>query len=116
MLFAALTTIGINQILPWPDDRPWNFVLHDGDTRRIDLHFYEAVSADQVHYGAFIAGTTFAKSALTGEGVIAGMTVCCEQPDWALRCHDGYPPRPVDRHDITRLCARFGMDLPPAYH
>ena len=29
-LFVALTAHGIDRVLPWPGDRPWNFVLHDG--------------------------------------------------------------------------------------
>ena len=50
--------------------------------------------------------------ALAGRGTITGTPVRCEAPEWALRWHTGYPPRPVDRHDVTRLCERFGLPLP----
>src|SRR5262245_14097539 len=33
-LFAAFVDEGVDRIHPWPGDRPWNFVLHDGHTRR----------------------------------------------------------------------------------
>lgn len=114
-LFLALAAMGIDRVLPWPGDRPWNFVLHDGGKLRIDLHFFEPMSPDLLHYGAFTGDETFPKSALTGAGLIGGVQVRCEQPEWALRWHDGYPPRPVDRHDVTRLCAHFGLELPDAY-
>jgi lincosamide nucleotidyltransferase A/C/D/E len=114
-LFVALAPMGIDRILPWPGDRPWNFVLHDGGQRRIDLHFYEAASQDELHYGAFSGTEMFPRSALTGRGLIGGMSVRCEQPEWALQWHSGYPLRPVDRQDIGRLCARFALDLPDIY-
>ena len=31
---------GIDRILPWPGDRPWNWVVHDG-RRKVDLHLFE---------------------------------------------------------------------------
>src|SRR4051794_32039079 len=37
-LLAAFAAYGVDRIHPWPGDRPWNFVLHDGNTRRGDLH------------------------------------------------------------------------------
>jgi lincosamide nucleotidyltransferase A/C/D/E len=52
-LFVALTGLGIDRIYPWPGDRPWNFVLHDGGRLRIDLHCFEAASEDTLHYGSF---------------------------------------------------------------
>ena len=114
-LFVALTAMGIDRVLPWPGDRPWNFVLHDGGSLRIDLHFYEAMSPDLLHYGAVTGDETFPRSALTGVGLIGGVEVRCEQPEWALRWHDGYPPRPVDRHDVALLCTRFGLAVPKTY-
>lgn len=63
-LFVALTDIGIDRTFPWPGGRPWNFVLHDCDSRRIDLHFYEIASSRLLHYGAFAGNETFPDSAL----------------------------------------------------
>jgi lincosamide nucleotidyltransferase A/C/D/E len=112
-LFVAMTAAGLDRILPWPGDRPWNFVLHDGAHRRVDLHIYEALPSGALHYGSLIDGTVFPAQALHGHGTIAGTPVRCEAPEWAVRWHTGYPPRPVDRHDVRLLCRRFGIELPP---
>ncbi|WP_414820615.1 nucleotidyltransferase domain-containing protein, partial [Streptomyces anthocyanicus] len=32
-LFVAFGEAGVDRIFPWPGDRPWNFVLHDGGWR-----------------------------------------------------------------------------------
>jgi len=114
-LFVAVTRIGLNRILPWPGDRPWNFVLHDGARRRIDLHFYEPIAGGQLHYGAFSSEEVFPVAALAGQGKIGGRQVRCEAPEWAVRWHASYPPRTVDRHDVPLLCERFALRLPDAY-
>ena len=98
-----------------PGDRPWNFVLHDGAAIRTDLHLYEVRPDGQIHYGSAIDGVTFPAEALSGEGLIAGVPVRCEAPEWSVRWHTGYPARDVDRHDVPRLCARFGIPLPPGF-
>ena len=64
-LFVVLTDLGINRLFPWPGDRPWNFVLHDGGHLRIDLHCFEAASTNAVHYGAFAENEVFPRTALT---------------------------------------------------
>jgi len=114
-LFTAVSGLGVDRILPWPGDRPWNFVLHDGGGRRIDLHLYEALPTGQLHYGSVVGGTVFPADALAGRGRIAGVTVRCEAPEWAVRWHTGYEPRPVDGHDVALLCQRFGLEVPPGF-
>lgn len=113
--FTALVASGVDRIFPWPGDRPWNFVLHDGLHLRVDLHVFERVSDQSIHYGSALDGVTFPADALAGEGAILGTAVTCESARWALRWHTGYPPRPVDRHDVSLLCERFGMALPDGY-
>ena len=114
-LVRAVVGIGLDRLYPWGGDRPWNFVLHDGGTLRVDLHIYETADEGSVHYGPAATGATFPAVALGGSGVINGFPVDCEAPEWALRWHSGYPLRPVDRHDMARLCDRFGFDLPREY-
>jgi lincosamide nucleotidyltransferase A/C/D/E len=114
-LFVALTHVGVDRIFPWPGDRPWNFVVHDGGLLRVDLHFYERTSDDTLHYGAFDAGEFFPAAALAAPGTIGGVSVRCEAPEWTLRWHSGYPIRDVDRHDVSLLCERFALALPEAY-
>jgi lincosamide nucleotidyltransferase A/C/D/E len=114
-LFVAFAAAGLDRIFPWPGDRPWNFVLHDGDRRRVDLHLYETLPDRTVHYGSFVDGTVFGAGSLTGHGRIAGHDVRCDTAEWSVRCHTGYPPRDVDRHDVPLLCERFGIALPDGY-
>ena len=112
VIFAAHS---IDRILPQGDDRPWNFVLHDGAARRIDLHLYEPLPDGSIHYGSVTDAYIFPATALAGQGSIAGTPVRCEAPEWALRWHTGYPIRYVDRADVSRLCTAFELDLPDAY-
>jgi len=114
-LFGAFESAGVDRILPWPGDRPWNFVLHDGAFRRVDLHLYEVRADGSLHYGSALAGEVIPAIALAGTGTIAGVSVRCEAAESSLRWHTGYPPREVDRHDVQLLCDRFGFALPAAY-
>ncbi|HWS35133.1 MAG TPA: aminoglycoside nucleotidyltransferase [Actinoplanes sp.] len=111
-LFRALAGCGVDRVFPWPGDRPWNFVLHDGDRLRVDLHLYEKLPDGRLHYGSAADGTAFPAEALGGRGEIIGRRVRCEAPEWAVRWHTGYPPRAADRHDVPLLCTRFGIPLP----
>jgi lincosamide nucleotidyltransferase A/C/D/E len=106
---------GVDRIYPWPGDRPWNFVLHDGGTRRVDLHCYETLEDGSIQYGSVLDPFRLPSAALSHAGVIDGFPLRCEEPLWALRFHTGYPPRSTDRHDVTRLCERFNLELPAEY-
>ena len=114
-LLAALVDQGVDRIYPWPGDRPWNFVLHDGHSRRVDLHLYEALGAGRLHYGGVKATFVFRDRDLSGEGEIAAMSVRCERPEFALQNHTGYAPREFDRHDVEVLCEHFGLEPPENY-
>jgi lincosamide nucleotidyltransferase A/C/D/E len=114
-LFVVFAERGVDRIFPWPGDRPWNFVLHDGVRLRVDLHLYEPIPGGSLHYGSVLDGVTFPVQALAGQGLIAGTAVRCEAPEWAVRWHTGYPPRDVDRHDVQWLCRRFGIPLPQTF-
>ena len=111
-LFRAFAARGVDRIFPWPGDRPWNFVLHDGDRLRVDLHLYEPLPDGSLRYGSAVDGATFPAEALAGRGVIAGRPVRCEAPEWSVRWHTGYPARAADRHDVPLLCRRFGLPVP----
>jgi lincosamide nucleotidyltransferase A/C/D/E len=114
-LVKTFVALDLDRLFPWGDDRPWNFVVHDGSELRVDLHFYEHMPGGQVHYGGVRGGETFDFTALRGQGTIAGASVVCESPEWALQCHTGYLPRSVDRDDVGNLCAHFSLPLPDAY-
>jgi lincosamide nucleotidyltransferase A/C/D/E len=114
-LFVAFAELGVDRIHPWPGDRPWNFVLHDGDSLRVDLHLYEARGDGRLQYGSVSAPFVFSVDDLSGTGEIAGIPVRCERPEFALRNHTGYPVRDVDRHDVSVLCRHFGLQVPGEY-
>lgn len=108
-LLAALVEQGVDRVHPWPGDRPWNFVLHDGRSRRVDLHLYERHDDGRLQYGSVRAPFLFSHRDLSGDGEIAGTPVQCEHPEFALRNRSGYPLRDVDRHDINLLRTHFGL-------
>jgi lincosamide nucleotidyltransferase A/C/D/E len=114
-LARTFVDLGLDRLLPWGNDRPWNFVVHDGGDRRVDLHFYEHLSGGRVHYGSVRGGDVFDRACLRGHGTIDEAGLVCESPEWALQCHTGYPPRAVDRHDVKHLCAKFHLPLPDAF-
>lgn len=111
-LFVAFADLGLDRIFPWPGDQPWNFVLHDGSSRRVDLHLYERLDGGSLHYGSVTSPFLFSADDLAGEGAIEGVPVRCERASFSLRNHTGYPPRDVDRHDMAILCEHFGLPLP----
>src|SRR5204863_4060867 len=67
-LFVAFAGAGVDRIFPWPGDRPWNFVLHDGVRLRVDLHLYESLPDGSLHYGSVVDGVAFPADALAGRG------------------------------------------------
>jgi lincosamide nucleotidyltransferase A/C/D/E len=111
-LFLAFADQGVDLIFPWPGDRPWNFVLHDGRSRRVDLHLYETWADGRLHSGSVTSPFIFDADDIAGRGRIAGVEVRCERPGFALRNHTGYPQRDVDRHDVAVLCEQFGLPMP----
>ncbi len=114
-LLAAFADQGVGRIHPWPGDRPWNFVVHDGHSRRVDLHLYETLDDGRLHYGSVKAPFLFATQDLSGDGEITGVSVRCESPEFALQNRTGYELRDIDRHDVAVLCERFGLQ-PPENH
>lgn len=114
-LFAAFAEQAVDRICPWPGDRPWNFVVHDGRSRRVDLHLYETLDNGRLHYGSVNAPFTFSTDDLSGRGQIAGMPVRCESPEFAMTNRAGYELRAIDRHDVAVLSEHFGL-RPPDGH
>lgn len=111
-LVAAFADQGVDRIYPWPGDRPWNFVLHDARSRRVDLHVYETLRDGRLQYGSVTSPYFFSRDNLSGQGEIDGTAVRCERAEFALQNHAGYELRDVDRHDVALLCQRFGLQPP----
>ena len=113
-LLLVMVEVGVDRVCPTPGDRPWNWVLHDGN-RRIDLHLYEPTDHGYWCYGSSLGGEQFPDEALSGSGVVGGIPVRCESAEWAIKFRTGYALREIDRHDVRLLCERFGLEMPDSY-
>ena len=98
------------------DERPTRFVLRDPIDRRIDVH---TVTFDAQGGGIQILqdGTVwrYPPEGFGGGGTVGGRPVRCLTAEVQVRCHLGYEPDETDRHDLARLRARFGVELPAPF-
>ena len=101
--------------VPRDDTRPWNFVLGNGAGLELDVHAFTFDENGDGEYGPPADGVYYRAQALTGRGVIDGREVRCISPEWLVRFHSGYQLTAKDFHDVTRLCERFGVELPAEY-
>jgi lincosamide nucleotidyltransferase A/C/D/E len=100
------------------DSRPTRLVLGDANGRRIDLHpvvHNPDGSARQLGAGPSGGDAPYPADGFNGEGHITGRAVACLTPTLLVLHHTGYEPQDKDRHNVTLLCERFGIVLPPAY-
>ena len=100
------------------DFRPTRLVLAAPDERRIDFHpiVMDAVgNGRQIGAGPAGGDAFYPVEHLSGEGNIDGRPVGCLTPDLQVLHHRGYVPALKDRHNVTLLCQRFGIQLPSEY-
>jgi len=94
-------------------ETPTAFILQDLDGREIDVH---AMRMDDRGNGipawADDQGFVFKREDLAGEGIIAGVAVCCLSPKMQVLCHTGYDLPDVQSRDLGRLHDRFGVECP----
>lgn len=95
--------------------RPWNFVLGDPDGKEIDVHVIVLDGQGNGIYGPQANGEMYPASSLTGTGNIAGQTVRCISPEWAVKFHSGYQLVEKDFRDVSALCNKFGIGLPAEF-
>jgi lincosamide nucleotidyltransferase A/C/D/E len=76
------------------------------------MNFRQPLTSGYAHYRAHLTGEVFPAEALDGIGSIS---VRCETAEWSVRWHTGYPARPIDGDDVTRLCERFAIPVPEAF-
>jgi lincosamide nucleotidyltransferase A/C/D/E len=96
---------------------PVRMVLRSPAGRQVDLHpvtFDEDGTGWQI--GASLDGTDCPYPA---EGFTVGrimdVVVPCLTAELQIEHHGGYRPRKRDREDMTRLAARFDLQLPPTF-
>lgn len=95
--------------------RAWNFVLGDENGREIDVHVIVLDDKGNGIYGPPQNGEMYPAACLTGSGHIEGRTVRCISPEWMVKFHSGYELKDKDFRDVSALCRKFGINLPPAY-
>ena len=91
---------------------PTALALRHPDGRGVDLHPVEPVAGgggDQV-----LEDGTRWRYGPHSTGRIAGREVPCVSAETQLAAHLDYEPDADDRADVAALCARFGLQLPPA--
>jgi lincosamide nucleotidyltransferase A/C/D/E len=99
---------------PSRDASQWNFVLCDGDGRQIDVHVV-VLDEDGGVWADPIDGVAYPAGSLTGEGIIAGVTVRCVSVEFQLQFKTSYPPRAIDRQDVAALCGLLGRPVPDTH-
>jgi lincosamide nucleotidyltransferase A/C/D/E len=100
------------------DARPTRFVLADDGGRNIDFHpivFDDDGNGRQIGAGPNGGDAIYPADGLLGRGTIEGRAVACLTPELLVLHHTGYEPQEKDRHNVQRLCERFGLPLPRAY-
>jgi lincosamide nucleotidyltransferase A/C/D/E len=95
--------------------RDWNFVLGDEYGREIDVHVIVFDSRRNGIYGPKESGEMYPAASLTGAGLIEGRTVRCISPESVVKFHSGYALKDKDFQDVSALCRKFGLGLPPEY-
>ena len=95
--------------------KAWNFVLGDENGREIDVHVIVLDDKGNGIYGPPQNGEMYPATSLTGTGMIEGRPVRCISPEWTVKFHSGYELKDKDFRDVSALCRKFGINLPPAY-
>jgi lincosamide nucleotidyltransferase A/C/D/E len=97
---------------PRDDTSPWNFVYGDAHGREVDFHVIEFDDSGDARSGPT---DIYPSGSLAGYGTVGARTVRCVAPGWAVRFHTGYDVDEDDWADVSRLCERFGIPVPPDY-
>lgn len=109
-LIRALTIdMGFEQI-PTADTWEHNWVVQDGQLRRIDIHTYELD-----HTGRNIGGLAYEAHHLIGHGTIGERAVRCIPVDVMIDFHLGYDQDEGDFLDVLALCEAFDRPLPAEF-
>jgi lincosamide nucleotidyltransferase A/C/D/E len=101
--------------VPRDDTSDWNFVLGDDEGHRVDVHAIVFDDKKNGLYGPVERGVMYPAQSLTGTGVIDDQKVRCISAESMVKFHTGYELKESDYKDVSALCEKFGIDLPPEY-
>jgi lincosamide nucleotidyltransferase A/C/D/E len=90
-------------------------VLGDDAGREVDFHVIVLDADGNGIYGPADNGDRFPAAALSGAGIVAGHPVRCISPEWLVRFHTGYAVDDDDWADVSALCRRFDLPVPPDF-
>jgi lincosamide nucleotidyltransferase A/C/D/E len=96
-------------------DPDWNVFLCAPGGEAVDLHGFVLDSAGNGVLGDPAEGAMYPAGALHGEGRLGPLAVRCVAAPFVLGFRNGFNPRPVDRHDVAALCARFNLPRPSRF-
>jgi lincosamide nucleotidyltransferase A/C/D/E len=99
------------------DAQPWAYVLTDSHGHQVDIHVLEPLPTGGWSLGPEEGPPEqlIPADALTGEGKIGDRHVRCPTPETLVQWHTGYAAAERDWSDVSALCGRFGIDIPPDY-
>jgi lincosamide nucleotidyltransferase A/C/D/E len=93
-----------------------NWVVRDSVGRELDVHIVDTSTTQTLNDGTEVYGAMpYPVGSLDGVGTIDGVEVSCIAPEFLVAFHTGYELSDKDFHDVSALCARFDIELPPEY-
>jgi lincosamide nucleotidyltransferase A/C/D/E len=115
-VMKAVDALHLEEFRLGKDWFPIRFEMVDDRQRAIDIHPARFDEEGNARMEMFDGGEWVTPAAgLAGRGVIGGRRVRCHTPEEQVRDHSEYEPRELDRADMSRLAAKFGLDLPEEY-
>jgi lincosamide nucleotidyltransferase A/C/D/E len=95
--------------------RSHNFVLSDAHNREIDIHVIVLNERGDGIYGPIDDGVFYPAASLTGKGTIGNIQVDCISPEYVVKFHSGYSLQEKDFKDVTAICRKFNLEIPPEF-
>jgi len=97
-------------------DPDWNWVLVHPCGESVDLHGFVFDQHGNGILGDPKDNAMYPVGALAGVGSLGNTTVNCIAAPFVLSFRSGFTPREVDHHDVSMLCAEFGLAVPSCFH
>lgn len=93
----------------------WNWVLLHPHGEAVDLHGFDFDQQGNGILGDPKDNAMYPSGALEGVGSLGNIRVNCIAAPFVLNFRNGFPPRDVDHHDVSLLCAELGLAIPSRF-